>query len=148
MPTHLYIKDEAGRHLWIRDYFDDAPDRMDSLIEGLLTLAREGDRIGDTEPVSLADVVESCWQPIETSETTLVVDTDRTVRADRGRLQQLLENLLRNAVGHGGGSVTVAIGDLAGGFYVEDDGPGVPEEERHRVLDPGYSTGETGLDSV
>lgn len=40
--------------------------------------------------------------------------------------------------------VTITIGDLPDGFYVEDDGPGIPANERETVLDPGYSTREDG----
>jgi signal transduction histidine kinase len=63
--------------------------------------------------------------------------------ADRERLAQLLENLVRNAVQHGGDDVTVTVGDLEGGFFIEDDGPGIPIGDRDRVFDTGYST-ETG----
>jgi signal transduction histidine kinase len=36
--------------------------------------------------------------------------------------------------------VAVAVGDTDGGFYVADDGPGIPEEERDAVFEVGYST--------
>jgi nitrogen-specific signal transduction histidine kinase len=43
--------------------------------------------------------------------------------------------------------VTITVGALADGFYVADDGPGIPPEERDAVFEPGYSTrdGGTGL---
>jgi len=46
-----------------------------------------------------------------------------------------------------GGDLTITVGGLADGFYVADDGPGVPPEERELVFEPGYSTqdGGTGL---
>jgi signal transduction histidine kinase len=40
--------------------------------------------------------------------------------------------------------VTVTVGSLEEGFYVEDDGPGVPEAEREDVFDAGYTTSDTG----
>jgi len=49
---------------------------------------------------------------------------------DRSRLRQLLENLLRNAVEHGGENVTVTVGNLPDGFYVADDGPGIPPDRQ------------------
>ena len=56
----------------------------------------------------------------------------------------LFENLFRNAVGHGGEDVTVRVGPLEHGFYVEDTGEGIPPEERDSVFDHGYTTGYSG----
>ncbi|WP_142858923.1 PAS domain S-box protein [Salinigranum halophilum] len=117
--------------------------RSQTLVEDLLTLAREGERVQDTTtPVDVATLAAECWDPAVASDAALVVETERTVRADRGRLQQLLENLLTNAVDHGG--TTVTVGDYPGGFYVADDGPGIPRDERERVFEAGYSTDPEG----
>jgi nitrogen fixation/metabolism regulation signal transduction histidine kinase len=44
------------------------------------------------------------------------------------------------------GSVTVVVGDLADGFYVADDGVGIPPAKREEVFESGYSSGDgTGL---
>ena len=64
--------------------------------------------------------------------------------ADKGRLEQLFENLFRNAIEHGGEDVTVRVGQLPAGFYVEDNGPGIPEGEQ--VFDHGYTTSEEGTE--
>ena len=34
----------------------------------------------------------------------------------------------------------IRVGETGGGFYYEDDGPGIPEDEREKVFKPGYST--------
>ena len=49
-----------------------------------------------------------------------------------------------DSVEHGGGVITVRVGSLDRGFYVEDDGPGIPEGERENVFEFGYSTLEGG----
>lgn len=121
-----------------------AHDRMETLIEDLLALAREGETTMELEDVALADVTARCWQNVETADATLHIDTTHTIRADHARLQQLLENLIRNAVEHGGADVTVKVGDLADGFYIEDDGPGIPEKTRTRVFEAGYTTADEG----
>ncbi|MFB6360063.1 MAG: PAS domain-containing protein, partial [Halobacteriales archaeon] len=118
--------------------------RMATLIEDTLALARAGESIGDTEPVDLPELVDSCWQNVDTGQATLVTDTDASIAADLSRLQQLLENLYRNAIEHGGSDVTVTVGDLPAGFYVADDGTGIPEDERGNILDVGYTTAEEG----
>jgi PAS domain S-box-containing protein len=46
--------------------------------------------------------------------------------------------------GVGGDTVSITVGALANGFFVEDDGPGIPASERERVCDHGYSTATDG----
>jgi len=134
-----------------------ALDRMDALIEDLLALARAGDAATDREAIELVAAAEAAWGTVETGSATLVIEADGVVSADRGRLRQLLENLFRNTVEHGstspssesredGDGVTVTVGDLSDrkGFYVADDGPGIPEGEHERVFEAGYSTASEG----
>jgi len=118
--------------------------RMRDLIEDLLALAREGEELGEVEPVDLTEVIERCWRTVDTREATLNVDTPGVIRADRSRLKQVLENLIRNAVEHGGEDVAVSIGTMDGGFYVADTGPGIPETEREAIFRTGYSTTTDG----
>ncbi|WP_245781340.1 PAS domain-containing protein [Halopelagius inordinatus] len=126
------------------DAVDRALGRMDALIDDLLTLAREGDRVQELEPVDIGDLARRCWANVETEDATLDVTAETKTRADRSRLMQMFENLFRNAIEHGGSDVTVTIGELAGGFYFEDDGPGIPSEDLETVFDPGYSTTRRG----
>ena len=126
------------------DAVERAHERMQTLISDLLTLARSGQHLDEIAPVSVGSLAEDCWRNTETHGATLNVRTDRTVRADRTRLQQLIENLLRNAVDHGGDDVTVTVGELDDGFYVADDGPGVPEDRREDVFEAGYTTSDDG----
>lgn len=126
------------------DQITQAVDRMDELIEDLLLLARQGEPVGETEPVDLAEVVETCFRTVETDQATVDIRVDRLIEADQSRLRQLLENLFRNAVEHGGAGVTITVGEVEDGFYVEDDGSGIPEDEREDVFNAGYSTVEDG----
>ncbi|GGK65454.1 hybrid sensor histidine kinase/response regulator [Haloarcula sebkhae] len=121
-----------------------AHERMDTLLTDLLTLAQDGETVTDPEPVALTPLVEDCWTNVETADATLVTDIDRTVLANESRLKQLFENLVRNAVEHAGPDVTVTVGAVADGFYVADDGPGIPEDDRETVFKAGYSTSTEG----
>lgn len=118
--------------------------RMDELIEGVLSLARTGKSVIETEPVDLSAMAEGCWQSIDNGATTLEVKSDTTIPADPQRFRQLLANVFQNVVDHAGADVAVTIGELEDGFYVEDDGPGVPETKRDRIFDVGYTTSPDG----
>lgn len=131
------------------EHFDrcrNALERMGTLIDDLLVLAREGRSIGEMKSIDLSEIVLDCWEFVPTGEATVEVDDDATLVGDWSRTQQLFENLLRNAVEHGGSDVMIRIGLLesGSGIYVEDNGPGVPEEQRDQVFTDGYSTGEEG----
>ena len=156
------------------DQLEHALDRMEALIDDLLTLAREGREVTDAGPVDLASMIEGCWENVETDEAVLHTTIDRRVRADRSRLKQVFENLFRNSVEHGstsnrresgdsvehgstgsrtesddsvehaGADVRVTVGELDDGFYIEDDGPGIPADEREEVFEAGYSRSADG----
>jgi two-component system OmpR family sensor kinase len=128
--------------------------RMERLIDDLLTLARAGTAVEETEAVSISGVTKAGWHNVETDGAHLATDLAGTIQANESRLQQLLENLIRNAVEHGTSDdetagdepdVTVTVGEIEDeGFYVEDDGPGIPEEEREKVFESGYTSQEVG----
>ena len=169
-----------------------AADRMDDLIDQVLTLAREGDDISETREVRLGSVVEHAWSAVDSSAADLrLVGELGRVEADPDRLQEAFENLFRNSVEHGStgnraapddsiehgstssrsqthgdgvehdptggqapsddaerddGGVTVRVGRAADGFYVEDDGPGIPPDRRDSIFERGYSANDgTGL---
>lgn len=121
-------------------------DRIRGIIDETLTLAREGRTVGDRELVRFSDRLDRWWEDVATANAELEVKAGVAVRGDPGRLRQLFENLFRNAVSHGGRSVTVRVGALdGGGFYVEDNGPGIPPDERDAVFEHGYTTADGGI---
>jgi signal transduction histidine kinase len=225
---------EAGETTEHLDAAVDALDRMEELVDDLLTLAREGQRVEATASVDVAEIARSAWRNVEAPASDLRVEVSTAVMADSGRLTQLFENLFRNSVehgstgnrtesgdavehgstsprsqapedsvehsstsnrpqpgdavehgstgnrirsddtaddgstdhrtasgdsvthgqpsattdgatnGHADSGVTVTVGDLDDGFYVADDGPGIPESERSDVFEAGYSTADDG----
>lgn len=134
------------------DDIEDALERMETLIENVLTLARQGKVVSTPIPTEIKDVVSGAWEIAGTDTADLVVEGPLAeISADGQRLQELFENLFRNAIEHCGTDVTVTVGMLRdSGFYIEDDGPGIPPDSRNQVFDRGFSTGDnsTGLGLV
>lgn len=120
-----------------------ALDRMAAIVDEILDISEAGIIISDTSPVALADVADRAWEMIETDAATLVMDELGTIKADEVQLQSIFENLLQNAVIHGGGGA-VTVGALENGFYMADEGTGIPAEDRKKVLEYGYSTRDAG----
>ncbi|OTE99433.1 hypothetical protein B9G49_12060 [Halorubrum sp. SD683] len=137
----LVREEDDGEHI---DAVRRSHERMQDLIDDLLALARVGEQMGELERVNPADVASDCWRTVATTEATLRTAISRSVRADESRFRQLFENLISNAIEHGGEDVTVTVGELDDGFYVEDTGVGIPEENRDSVFEPSYSTTRNG----
>ncbi|SDN08669.1 PAS domain S-box-containing protein [Haloarchaeobius iranensis] len=124
-----------------------AHDRMERLIEDLLTLARGETTVEASEQVDIAAVATEAWGYVDTDEATVGIAADvPVVTGDAGRLTQLFENLFRNAVEHGGEDVAITVTPLADadGFAVTDDGEGIPPERRDTVFEHGVTTNEGG----
>ncbi|MFW6152795.1 MAG: sensor histidine kinase [Halobacteriota archaeon] len=101
-----------------------AIDRIEHLVAGIERMARADEHIGRLELVELRTVVDEVWPAIDHEGATADVRDSRPIVADRYALEQLVFNLLSNAVDHGGAHVRVGCTDT--GFFVEDDGPGIP----------------------
>lgn len=141
---HLGLARETGedRHF---EAIERSTQRMETLVDDLLLLARQGKIVDETESVVLRAVAREAWANVETDEATVRFETDQqTLFADRSRFCSLLENLFRNSVEHGGSAVTVRVETTPTGFFVEDDGAGIPDEAREEIFDRGFSTESNG----
>lgn len=140
---HLELAQDGGG----QEHFDAverAHKRMETLIEDLLGLASSETNVTDMGPVGVVPVVERSWDSVDADDAVLEVETESVIVADESRLAQLFENLFRNAVDHGGDDVAITVGELPDGFYVEDDGFGIPKSEQDVIFDTGYSSADSG----
>ncbi|WP_118837949.1 sensor histidine kinase [Salinibacter ruber] len=130
--------------------------RMDEIIEDVLTLTWGGQDIGPEELSThgLAAMAEASWDQVGTDQdgadkgsaegATLQFGGACRLRCSAERVRRLLENLFRNAIEHGGDTVTVRVGALSDGFYVEDDGAGFSGDDPEAVFEAGYSSSDEG----
>ncbi|HEU5009582.1 MAG TPA: HAMP domain-containing sensor histidine kinase [Gaiellaceae bacterium] len=92
------------------------------------------------DPVVLVgDVVTAAR--LRGAQIAFVAQQAPLVDADPARLRQALDNLITNAVVHGGPRVEISIAvraDDALTIDVSDNGPGIEEDELQRIFDTGY----------
>jgi two-component system phosphate regulon sensor histidine kinase PhoR len=125
-------------------------ERLKLLIEDLLTISElESGRIQlSLQAVPLGPVVAKVLEDFKTRAAAKSVKLinqapELAVRADADRLEQVLGNLVDNAIKYGRAKGTVTVGGSArdGGqveVFVQDDGPGIPPEALERVFERFY----------
>jgi PAS domain S-box-containing protein len=135
---------------------DRSLDRMEAMIDELLTMARAGTTIENREQLSLVSIVEQAWETIQDERATLDnrIDEQVTVDGDPDLLLNVFENLFHNSIEHGApgtdsaAGITIRVGRLEAsepvGFYVEDSGRGIPEQRRDEIFEFGLTTREDG----
>lgn len=126
------------------DTAEQSTERMERLIDDLLRVAQQGQVVTDPVPVDIETVIEVAREGTLPPSATLEYDLIPEVMGQQDRLVQVFENFFRNSVEHGGEDVTVRVGPLKDGFYVVDDGLGIPEADRDRVFAHGYTTRKDG----
>ncbi|HLM87343.1 MAG TPA: HAMP domain-containing sensor histidine kinase [Solirubrobacteraceae bacterium] len=124
--------------------------RMARLVDDLLLLAKsEQGQFLRIEPIDLAPFVEEIWHAATLRgdrSFELDIVPAGNLLADPDRLAQALRNLLANAIEHTAtpdGLVRLRVQAVANArvrFLVEDDGPGIPADQRERVFDRFHRT--------
>lgn len=136
--------DQESREMQ-RDYIDQDIEALNGLIDEILTYAKleEGSPKLDLEPVSLKDLVDqivsetnALGKPIEV--VGISHSAKVTAVADRRYLHRVVQNLAGNALRYAESKIIISAGVRKGEAYVsvEDDGHGIPEEDRDKVFVP------------
>jgi len=141
-------------------------DRLTFLIEDLLTISKleSGQIVMNLHEVELKQETERVLEDLQAranAKNTRLVNQlpgELSARADADRLQQVLFNLIENAIKYGKPEGTVTVGGSANGaerveLWVQDNGPGIPPDAQDRVFERFYrvdrarsrETGGTGL---
>jgi two-component system phosphate regulon sensor histidine kinase PhoR len=116
----------------------------ETLVNALLVLARleaRPERLGAREPVALAAVVADAAATARAAHPaarlTIDVADDAIALADRDGLDHVAQNLIDNAVLHGGGvaRVTARRDGRRVVLSVADDGPGIAPEHHERIFE-------------
>ncbi len=119
-------------------------EELNKLIDEILTYARlEGDKPRlKIRAFSLPDLLQRIRQETYALRTPIHVDISaedmQLVLAEEHYIHRLLQNLVGNAIRYAQKRVLVRCGENAHSNWlsVEDDGPGIPEQDRQRVFEP------------
>jgi signal transduction histidine kinase len=118
--------------------------RLARLVEGLLRLARAEEAAAPTEPIDVVALLEGrrdAWSAFAAErDVQLVSDVEAgKVRSVPGRLEQVLDNLISNALDVAPSGTRVVLAARRDGDHVRlevrDGGPGIPPEQRERAFD-------------
>lgn len=118
--------------------------RLELMADQLLDLERLRSRTSPfsaVDLVALARKVAADLAPLAiASGYDLVVDAEEErveVDGDSAALERATANLIHNAIQHGGRAGTIVVRvERGGSLIVQDDGPGIPREERDRIFEP------------
>ncbi|WP_427921660.1 ATP-binding protein [Streptomyces sp. cg40] len=122
--------------------------RMSRLVNGLLVLARAEAKVTAAEPLPLREIVAerlSVWRPaadergVHIALRGSVVDGRPLVLASPGHLEQVLDNVLSNALEVSPDGATITVRSELRGDEVEltvtDEGPGMSDADKSRAFD-------------
>ena len=128
-----FLNDE-DRAVWVKDL-----EELDRIADSAIRLVREEAGGGDHEPVSFSDLIQEI--ATEGKETGLKIEIgvmdNAEVVAGPLALKRALRNLIQNAATHGGGAhVSVLNENNVVKLYIDDNGPGIPEETIDKVFEP------------
>ncbi|MDZ7730009.1 MAG: HAMP domain-containing sensor histidine kinase [Natrialbaceae archaeon] len=130
------------------DVIDETIETMDTFLEDLLVLARQGETIDDPEPVSLAAVAEKASADIASSDVDLTIVGDRTAsRPTETGSRQVLSNLseMPSTTGSEG---QIRLEPTDAGFAIEDERAGhVHMKSGTRFSSPGTPRASQAPDS-
>lgn len=126
--------------------------RMDKMIKAVLTLSRIGRRELIFEPINMmeliSEILDTFKHQVEQSETTIIVDPLPDIFADRTSIEQIMSNLIGNAIKYldksrpGIIEITGEVNKDYTVFQVNDNGSGIPERKTEKIFDLFYRTGK------
>ncbi|WP_121821090.1 PAS domain-containing protein [Halostella salina] len=139
----LAIEDDETEHV---EAAMSSLERAEQLVDDVAGVLRSGTIVGEREEIDVGHIAAGVWEALDrcSEDDAIEIRDSPTVRADGDAVRRMLDNVLGNSLEHGETPVKVRVGELEDGFYIEDNGPGIPEENREQVFEQGFSTKDTG----
>lgn len=151
--TQLMLDDSAAPRRDLLEKIEQQTQRATGITRSLLNLARPEETLFEALDLNetVREVVQLFEPQVRRGPVDLVLELSEVplpVRGSKGKLQQVLLNLLmnaRDAVGESGKiRVSTRGGNGAAILQVIDDGVGIPEDDLPRIFDPFFTTKRRG----
>ncbi len=136
-------------------FIDSSVTRMNNFINAILKLSRLGYRRLSFEPVDMENLVnttlETLAHRIEKRQVNVTVNSLPTITADRTSMEQIMGNILTNAVVYlnpsrpGEIEISSELNHSATIFHVRDNGRGIAEDDMHKVFEPFRRAGKQDI---
>jgi signal transduction histidine kinase len=156
MSRLLKDSTDAGKLLYAVQSMGAKAKRLDEIIQAMFKLMPEQMAIGQLnyQDITLAELLEEIYLDsfpfVEKRSQRLIIENDDpkiTIKADREKLRDIIENLVMNAIkftpDHG--IIHIRVNKQLGGFVllaVQDQGPGIPDAEMKHIFKPFFSGGD------
>jgi signal transduction histidine kinase len=150
----MFQGEEANQGL---DVISKESRRLKKIVDELIYLSKleTMDDMYDAKPEDLQEIIQECVIRVESiarqKGVQITAETEECPRVtlDRDKVSQAVINVLANGIRHARQTVTVRLQRIANGvrITIEDDGPGLREEDRKRIFERFFhgDAGDTGL---
>lgn len=118
--------------------------RIENILEDVLYITKSNTDELNKQNITLKSIANECWKNLNVKNSELKINTDKIISQNKKLSSRLFENLFKNSIEHSGDNVRITIGGTKNGFYVEDNGTGIPKNKRGKIFNQNYSTSETG----
>lgn len=118
-------------------------ERIENISQEVLDIIKYNEEVTLKE-VNINDIAYECWNNVKKPGYNLEISSDFKIELNYNLGKRLFENLFKNTINHAGKNVTITIGKLEDGFYVEDDGKGIKKIYRKNIFNSNYTTSESG----
>jgi len=121
-----------------------AINRIENILDEVLEITTTDSATLEKKHVNIQYIVNNCWENIDTKDADIHIGTNTIIPLNEKLASRLFENIFKNSIKHGGKDVKIKIGAIDSGFYIEDDGKGIPSENRNKIFNSAYTTSSSG----
>lgn len=126
-----------------RENIEGSLEKMESIISDMELLADTMGEIDDVEEISLYEFFNNYKESegFEGGHMDVKENLDgKSILSNEGLFRRAVSNIITNAIDHNSSTINITIGSTNNGFFIEDDGKGIPQENKENIFEKGYTS--------